>query len=415
MYLHSEKLSTLDYVFTALSRTVPSLDFALVLHFAKSLDIDALELGARSARNRYPTTSSFVHGGRWEYVPTATKPIEQTPTANAQKEIERFMNLSFDLHVDPPCRQLLIQQKSGNTLLVSRFHHAAADGMSAALWLGHQLQVANGFEPPVNEPAFYSRPTLRHLNPSVRRSKFAYAEPSDPLKTSKFQPSGKRRWITLSFPATDLRRACKRRGGFTYNDLLATCALEVLDKFNSENSASSHIGLWVPMNIRREASNGFGNGTSRIRIYRRYRHDAPLMHKAREVRRQVSWCTEHGEWVVPEIPLLTKLPRWATAQVLRTYLNSRSVDMATAIFSHADSWASGAGRGLQSADRIECIGVLHPRQAVAINGTTHRGQTVLTFTYDSGLVSDAQAVQLSESYEQQIALAGKELSNAWTD
>jgi len=89
--------------------------------------------------------------------------------------------------------------------------------------------------------------------------------------------------------------------------------------------------------------------------------------------------------------------------------------MATAIFSHADSWANGAGQGLQSADRIECIGVLHPRQAVAINGTTHRGQTVLTFTYDSGLVSDAQAVQLSESYEQQIALAAKELSNAWTD
>jgi len=410
MYLHTEKLSTLDYVFTALSRTVPSLDFALVLHFAKSPDIDALECGARSARNKYPTTSSFVHGGRWEYVPTAATPIEQTPTTNAQKEIERFMNLPFDLHVDPPCRQLLIQQRPGNALLVSRFHHAAADGMSAALWLGHQLQVANGLVPPVTDPALYSRPTLRDLRPSVRRSKFAYDEPSDPLKTSQNQPSGKRRWINLNFPATDLRRACKRHGGFTYNDLLATCALEVLDKFNSENSASSRIGLWVPMNIRREASGGFGNGTSRIRIYRRYPLEGSFQHKAREVRAQISWCTEHGEWVVPEIPLLTKLPRWATAQVLKTYLNSRSVDMATAVFSHADSWASGAGQGLQSAERIECIGVLHPRQSVAINGTTHRGQTVLTFTYDSGFISDVEAALLSRSYEQQIALAREELS-----
>jgi hypothetical protein len=164
------------------------------------------------------------------------------------------------------------------------------------------------------------------------------------------------------------------------------------------------------MNIRREASSGFGNGTSRIRIYRRYPPEASFQHKAREVRNQISWCTEHGEWVVPEIPLLTKLPRWATAQVLKTYLNSRSVDMATAVFSHADSWATGAGQGLQSADRIECIGVLHPRQSVAINGTTHRGQTVLTFTYDSGFITDAEARQLSRSYEQQIALAREELS-----
>ena len=410
MLLHSEKLSTLDYVFTALSRTVPSLDFAFVLHFAKPPDIAALELGARSARNKYPTTSSLVHGGRWEYVPTAASPIEQTRTTNAQKEIERFMNLSFDLRVDPPCRQLLIQQEPGNALLVSRFHHAAADGMSAALWLGHQLQVANGLVPSVNNPAFYSRPSLRYLNPSVRRSKFAYDEPSDPLKISKNQPSGERRWLTLTFPATDLRRACKRRGGFTYNDLLATCALEVLEKFKSENSATSRIGLWVPVNIRCEASSGFGNGTSRIRIYRRYMHDASLVHKAREVRHQISWCTEHGEWVVPEIPLFTKLPRWATARVLKTYLNSRSVDMATAVFSHADSWASGAGKGLQCAERIECIGVLHPRQSVAINGTTHRGQTVLTFTYDSGSISDAEASQLSRSYGQQIALAREDLS-----
>jgi hypothetical protein len=163
------------------------------------------------------------------------------------------------------------------------------------------------------------------------------------------------------------------------------------------------------MNIRSRSFAGFGNGTSRIRLYARYDESAPLVEKAREVRRQVSWTTEHGEWAVPEIPLFTRLPAWIVRPALRSYLNRPSVDMATGVFSHADRWAGEAREAFQHVDGIECVGLLHPRQSLAINGATHREKTWLTFTYDAGLLRPIDIDQLVEIYKQQLALAHQEL------
>jgi hypothetical protein len=113
--------------------------------------------------------------------------------------------------------------------------------------------------------------------------------------------------------------------------------------------------------------------------------------------------------VVPRIPLLQKLPKRLLGRALSFYLNRSSVDMATGVFSHADSWANGAGEVFQTIERIEAIGLLHPRQSVAINGTTLRGQTSLTLTYDSGLLTTAEAARLTDLYQQQIVKAHEEL------
>jgi len=219
-----------------------------------------------------------------------------------------------------------------------------------------------------------------------------------------------RRWTSFDFDATELKRACRKAGGFTYNDLLAMCTLEVLQGWNG--TTGSEVGLWVPMNIRSRTTSGFGNGTSRIRIYPRYAAEASLVEKTREVRRQIQWCSENGEWVVPNIRRFASVPRWISAPILNAYLNSHLVDMATAVFSHADSWAGGIGEGLQSAERIECIGLLHPRQALAINGTTHHGRTCLTLTYDSGLLCIDAANRLAEMYKETIETARQELCDA---
>jgi len=163
------------------------------------------------------------------------------------------------------------------------------------------------------------------------------------------------------------------------------------------------------MNIRRRSFEGFGNGTSRIRLYARYSPYASLLDKTRAIRQQVSWTTEHGEWAVPELPLFTRLPSWIAAPALKRYLNRPSIDMATGVFSHADRWAGDAREAFKHVDRIECIGLLHPRQSLAINAATHQGQTWMTFTSDTGLLGDADIEQLVEMYKQQIALARKEL------
>ncbi|HEU4711197.1 MAG TPA: hypothetical protein VFS76_06505 [Pyrinomonadaceae bacterium] len=387
------RLTLLDSAFSLLDDRRSPQDFTIILYFRESPDVDRLREGAKSARERFKTSGSRLERDQWVYQDS----ICDIPV----QSIEQFVNERFDLSNDCPVKQIVV----ANTL-ATRFHHAAADGMSAAMWLGHQLSVAYGITPPETSAEL----SLRCAETSVRRSKFAYDGACDPLWTRNSKRSGTRHWITRGFVSEDLQRACRRAGGFTYSDLLATCVLEVYRQWNHQHAKNGQprVGVWLPMNIRRRSGEGFGNGTSRIRLYARYSPSASLINKAREVRRQVAWSTDHGEWAVPELPLLTRLPGWIARPALRGYLNRPSIDMATGIFSHADRWG-GASEAFRHVERIECIGLLHPRQALAINGATHSGQTWLTFTYDAGMMSDSEAGELAGMYEQQIELAQAEL------
>lgn len=367
----------LDYAFKLLDGPTSPQDFTLVLHFNEPPNVEGLAAGWKSAHEHFSTSG----------IKTAI-------------DLDRFVNEPLD-------PRWPIKQSFSRDTLATRFHHAAADGLSAALWLGHQLSIAYGLTPPTRSAAL----SLRRASTSVRRSQFAYDGACDRLWTQAATRCGTRVWITFSFPSSDLRQACKRAGGFTYSDLLATCALEVfaLWNHNHQRNGPPRVGLWLPMNIRSRSFAGFGNGTSRIRLYARYSPSASLVEKAREIRLQVSWSTKHGEWAVPNIPLFTRLPPSIMRPALRHYLNRPSIDMATGVFSHADRWAGGAQEAFQHVDRIECIGLLHQRQNLAINAATHRGQTWMTFTSDAGLLRANDLNTLSEMYQQQIALARKEL------
>ncbi len=403
------RMPLLDVAFYLLDSVRSPQDFTLIFHLRDQPDINRLETGARSAMNRFPKSASCIDGQRWVWRADTEFKIDCTAT------LESFVDEPFDLEHQPPIKQALIGAR-----LVTRFHHTAADGLSAALWLGHQLNVACGIETVERERAPFIDLPLRRLSTFVRRSQFAFDKASDPLCTSSAERSGSRRWLTINFPSSALRSACRRMGGFTYNDLLATCALEVFSHWNespkfddmraaTEGRPYNKIGLWLPINIRRESTVGFGNGTSRIRLYARYNGATSLIEKAREIRRQVSWTTEHGEWVVPEISWLTRLPRSLTRPVLRGYLNRPSVDMATGVFSHAGSWIAKAGEAFNHVEKIECVGLLHSRQKLAVNAATHHGETWLTFTYDQQQLSGDDVRRLAELYNQQIALAQQEL------
>lgn len=406
------RMPLLDVAFQLMDSTRSPQDFTLIFHLCDPPDIDCFYKGAKSAMNRFPTSASCVDKNAWVWRENKYFNLEIASTATdseCRSTIEKFIDEPFDLRHQPPVKQRLILNGPTLANLVTRFHHSAADGLSAALWLGHQLNVAYGLEAVELERTPFTGLRLRKLPTSVRRSQFAFAGASDGLWTSNSDRSGVRRWTTIGFPATDLQKACRRAGGFTYNDVLAACTLEVLSAWNSEHNGKEKIGLWVPMNVRRETTTGFGNGTSRIRIYTRYNTDASLVEKCREVRRQVSWSSKHGEWVVPEMPWFTRLPRTIIKPLLRGYLNLPAVDMATAVFSHAGSWIANAGEAFKHVERIECVGLLHERQSLAVNAATHRGHTWLSLTYDPQLLSAGEAQQLAQMYERQIALARKEL------
>ena len=377
--MNVQKITLLDRAFQLLDDARSPQDFTLILYFTHPLDPERLAVGAKSACEFFC--------------------IDREIDIQTRIDLEQFVNEPFDQY---PIKQML----NGATL-ATRFHHAAADGLSAALWLGHQLSVAYGLTPPAASAGL----SLRRAAVSTRRSQFAYDSACDSLWTPNATRSGTRRWTTFSFPSSDLRQACRRAGGFTYSDLLATCVLETFSEWNTQHlhNGRPKVGLWLPMNIRSRSFSGFGNGTSRIRLYARYEQSASMVEKAREVRRQISWTTENGEWAVPDIPLFTRLPGWILAPVLKGYLNRPSVDMATGVFSHVDRWAGEAREAFTYVDRIECVGLLHPRQNLAINGATHHQQTWMTFTYDAGMLRASEADELVEIYKRQLALAQQEL------
>lgn len=406
---HRKNLSKLDYAFSLMDSAESPQDFVINLDLSKPPSLDRLRAGAASATHRYPVSACTIKNRTW--VNGKHEHAQLPLNGNLPPSLESFVNERFDARRETPVKQLLLTNDENSASLVTRFHHIAADGLSAALWLGHQLGLAYQLIEPDNTPASFAELRLRESSASVRRSVFAYKGASDPLWTTNYIPSGTRRWITINFDATELRRACRKARGFTYSDLLATCTLETFLAWNQRHDPRQHpqIGLWYPFNIRANSPPGFGNGTSRIRIYARYPREASFADKAREVRKQVSWSTEHGEWVIPQLPLFTRLPRPIVAPLLNGYLKQPTVDMATGVFSHADRWAGDAAESFKYVTRIECVGLLHARQRLAVNGATHQGQTWLTFTYDPALLDASDARELVETYEQQIAAARKEL------
>ena len=408
----SMRMPLLDVAFHLMDSARSPQDFTLILHLRDPPDVDSFYAGAKSAMNRFPVSASCIDGHEWVWRENKYFKLQIVSTVSDSESrvaIERFIDESFDLRHQPPVRQMLILSGPTRASLVTRFHHSAADGLSAALWLGHQLNVAYGLEEVERERAPFVNLPLRNLSTSVRRSQFAFDGASDRLWTPNARRSGRRRWITIGFAAAELQKACRRAGGFTYNDLLATCTLEVLSEWNRTHSKGGKIGLWMPMNVRREAMAGFGNGTSRIRLYARYPRNASFVEKCREVRRQVAWTSKHGEWVVPEMPWFTRLPRPIIGRLLRGYLKLPSVDMATGVFSHAGSWIASAGEAFKHVERIECVGLLHPRQSLAVNAATHDGQTWVSLTFDPNLFGADEAEQLAQIYEHQIALAREAL------
>ena len=377
-------LSLLDRAFYLLDSARSPQDFTVIFDLRDAPGVERFNAGARSAMNRFPASAARREDRDFKL-----------EISESESAIDTFINERFDLRREPPVKQLLVLN-GPRARLATRFHHAAADGLSAALWLGHQLNVAYGIETPLIERGQFNGLTLRQSSRSVRRSQFAFDGASDALRTSHSKRSGTRRWSTISFPS--FQKFCRRAGGFTYHDLLATCTLEVLKHWNHKNCK---IGLWVPVNVRRESREGFGNGTSRIRVYASYDDGISLVEKCRAVRRQVAWSTKHGEWVVPEDRWFARLPDSIARPLLRRYLQLPNVDMGTAVFTHV----ANVGEAFNHVERIECVGLLHTRQNLAINAATHAGHTWLTFTYDPALLTADDIKQLTQLYLEQIAQA----------
>jgi hypothetical protein len=406
------RASFLDILFAIMNDPSRPLDFAVILDLVDSPGIEALRSGAQSARNLFAASAAHLDGERWVAASCAGEGFEciQEGEAGRSAALARFLDAPLDPHQDLPVRQLVIAPcDRGAAVVATRFHHSVADGLSAWLWLDHQLRVAVGHEPGITGRSPLERPSLRVHRAPVRKSRFAHRGVCGALWHRKGRPAHARRTRSVEVCAGALRSRCFA-AGVTYNSLLATCLLEVFRRWNREHGApADRLGLWVPVNIRRRRSLGFGNGTSRIRIYARWKEDDGFLVKCRAAHRQIAWSIRHGEWMIPDRRPLECVPLGVAAPALRAYLRRPWVDMASTVFSHAEGWVREHDAAWRSLRRIECIGQLHSRYPVVVNGATFQDRTWLTFTYDPALLDDADVEGLTAMFRDQVSRAEREL------
>jgi hypothetical protein len=282
------------------------------------------------------------------------------------------------------------------------------DGRSAAMWLVHQFAVAVGAEDsaskcgPIAPPSLRGSPVSRAA-PQPRRRAAAIWHRRGPASRA-------RRWHTIHFPCGHLRRWIRQLSAFTYNDLLATAALETFAAWNRLHRRSSAIALWLPVEIRRAGQSGFGNGTSRIRVHVPVRERDPFFVTCRHVHDAISDAMRSGEWRVPERLAVMRLPSWLMRATLRLYFNRPGVDIGSIAFSHVEY--QGAVPGGIGLDRVECIGPLHASHPCAIYGVTRGVWTSITFTYDPALLAQEDVEALAVAFQSRVAAATRQLTCA---
>ena len=403
------RLTLLDLIAVVMDRPTRPLDFAIILHFARTLDHVALEAGAISARFQFPSTAAILHGAAWRRPSSVAAGIEfrTVPRPNARDVMADFLDAAWDLRRTPPVRQLAISYSDGTgSVLLTRFHHAACDAIGAMLWLQHQLEVVAGVRQSVTAAGAYAPPALRRHPAPARRSAFAYTRPADRLHSGARDASHRRRWHTIPIEAATLQQLARRAGDFTYNDVLAATALETFRLWNASRGGQREpaVGLWIPVNIREQPFAGFGNGSTRVRVYNRYPAGASPSEKSRHVRRQMEWSRTHGEWSVPKLGAVARLPMGVLRPLLRAYFERPWVDMGTGPFSHVERSPLDEPVFADVAS-IQIVGPLDRRHSMGLYAITRAATTYLTFVHDPGQLDDESASALAALYVEQLERA----------
>ena len=391
-------LTQLDLTAAIMDRPQRPVHWAIVLHMEHAPALEMLRRGALSAKLAYPTSSSVLNGRAWRRI-ESTPGVEviEVVRGSVRKTIERVVNEPMDIRSVPPIAQYVIDA-GGSTLLVTRFHSAAADLIGGASWLLHQLEVAIGARPTQQSKRPYAPLPLRWYEQTKKKNAFSFRSAPDRLAHASGSPSPARRWSTESIPAAPLRTAALNEGTFTYNDLLTTCALETYRTWNAERGTKhQQIGVVVPTNIRKTPLNGFGNASTRLRVYNRYEASASLIEKARMVRTQVHAARRNGECALPSFERADELSLPLLKAVMRMHDARPWADVGTGVFSHAERSPLDA-LPPELVSRVELMGTLDRRHPFGIYALTLQDTTHLSFVYDPAQIRDDDASSLAHSF-----------------
>ena len=402
-------LAPLDRVSAWMHRPERPLDFGQILELkASAPKEEALRRGAQSARHFFGQSGCVLAQDRWVWAPDPFLEVQELASPQHRRlALEAFMIKPFDLEKSNPVQQLLLVWKGQRTLL-TRMHHALADGLGALQWVGHQLAVAKGERPAVLAPRFAQAPDLKHHAKACRKRPEAGFGASTPLWSSSTQASAGRRWSTLGINAAHWRAMLKTEKSIRYNDVLAGACLESMCRWNKAHGVpEAGLGLWHPVNIRSQAFQGFGNGSSRVRIY--HQDSTSLLERCQSVHQQMAACKSSGEWHLPQSAVFS-WPFVLQKPILKAVLNRPWVDMGSMLFSHMEKAGPDGNEIFQEVASLAWVGMLDRRFPAGIVAATHGDQTWLTLTWDSGMWTDEEAAEFLGIYQGTLRQLEQELT-----
>jgi hypothetical protein len=405
-------LATLDLISAKLHRASRPMDFAgvLVLDAEPEL-LDRLEAGALSACAAFPASGSAVEGRHWarqEASPFARRTVS---VSNVKAESEAFIDAPNEPHEGMQVRQLLLEPEDGSSpRLLTRFHHCAFDGTAAALWLFHQLMVAQGAMDPFDGEGHCRPPEIKQHNDGIRKMAAAPWGASRRLWSSGRRPSSARRWTSVTVDAVAVRAAAERISDATMNDVLALHCLETMKEWNRVHGRSAtRMGLWLPMNIRVNPFDGFGNGSSRIRVYGDPIDSDDAADRVVQFRQQVLLSRVKGEWSIPDASGLMSLPDWLLGPVMRAYLGRPWVDMGSAPFTHMERHGA-AERLIPMIRSSEWVLMLHRRHPLGLVAATLGDSIGVTLTHDPAMISESEAANFLAMFHDSLRAGCMEIT-----
>lgn len=377
------KLDFVDFSFDVMDTPERYLDFVLVSGLKSTApSYDQLNLGARRAFKSFPKAASKIKGYQWipDNKDWKIQFIELTATDNLHETIKLLVQERIMLGEERGIRQYYIKQNDKVTF-VTRFHHAVGDFIAMMMFMHVQWFENSAYK--VQKPL----KMYKHPWPKIR-SAYAYKQPSHQLGIDdKLVPSKQREWNQLQLEIPKDKHTWKEKYGFTYNDYLTAIVLKSMKEWEIERTKDPgrRICLWLPVNIRKNPFEGFGNGSSRLKLYNRYPTDMSVKILAMKIREQVKWNREKGVWHTPtKIP---KLPKQMMKKLLTLYTKKPGSDLGSSVFSHAEKYTSFEDL-VGTFSSVEVISQLLYHYGMCLAASTFDGKTFITTTWDQGAIND---------------------------
>lgn len=417
----------LDFCFETMDSPKRSLDFCMIARLKAKMSPENLYTGAQQAFKCFPKSNCYLKSYKYKVCKEPWLLLEQScPEEEKNKVIEDFLKKPFQVKRERGIKQLYLSCEK-NTYLVTRMHHCLGDAVSFFSWLKVQLTkemiydkgliLKKSKEPRIQDFCKFLKENTKKIQKKIigknqLKKKWNFHSSTLLNTQKKIKISNQRKWISLSFEKPvrkKMESIIKQR--LSYNDLLCAVLFETLREFKgSKKNPHNKYGLYLPINIRTDTHSGFGNGSSRIKIYDIY-PDKPENYKviAEAVRKQVNWCQKHESWRIPEkLGIIAYLPKFLSKSLLKIYSGLYFHDFGTLVFSHIERHGP-LGYLFDYFSDVVSVSQLYKVYGMALIAMTFKNKTILTCTWDNNLFNKGEIKNFLDIFSKNREIAFKQL------